>query len=325
MQKIHIGAEEQGCRADRVVRKRLPLMPLSAIYMLFRKGKVLAGDRKIRQDYRLCFGEILQIDVSEAEVAIPEAPEASLRQLAGTSFYRKNFSIIYEDDNLLACNKPPGLVVHPGSGHTSHDSLIELAIAYLLTKDGIPEGEEPALVHRLDRDTSGVILISKNKRTVRLLHEAFRSRKIVKEYRAICHHRPPEYEGTVTVTLSRTHERDRGMKMRVAGEGEGEVARSSYRITEYHKGLSNVTVFLETGKTHQIRVQMAHLGSPIVGDVRYGDSALDSKLFGGVRPRLYLHAYCLTLHHPVTGKKVSIKAPVPHEFSELMNRPSSTS
>ncbi|MBN1307270.1 MAG: RluA family pseudouridine synthase, partial [Chitinispirillaceae bacterium] len=173
MQHITIGPEDAGCRLDRVVRKRLALLPLAGIYTLIRKGGVRVGGRKTRQDYRLREGEVLEIDVDAAEVAAPRTPEQSLARLRSTSFYKKNFSIIYEDDHLLACNKPPGLVVHPGSGHQRSDTLIELAAAYLLDKSGAAAGEEAALVHRLDRDTSGVILIAKNKRTLRSLHEAF--------------------------------------------------------------------------------------------------------------------------------------------------------
>jgi 23S rRNA pseudouridine955/2504/2580 synthase len=316
MQHIIIGPEDAGCRVDRLLRKRLPLLPLSGIYTLIRKGGVRVGGRKVREDCRLREGEVLDVEVDAAEVVAPRAPDASLGRLTGTSFFRKNFSVIYEDAHLLACNKPSGLVVHPGSGHTRCDSLIELATAYLLGKNGITPGDEIALVHRLDRDTSGVILIAKNKRTLRSLHEAFVNRAVVKEYRAICHERPPRNEGTISVNLSRTHERNGGMKMRV--DGDGREARSRYELNEFRNGLSSVTLFLDTGKTHQIRVQMAHVGAPVVGDVRYGDAAADAKLFGGAPPRLFLHACRVSFRHPHTRKSLTIKAPVPQEFAEVI-------
>jgi RluA family pseudouridine synthase len=316
MPRFTIGPEEHGCRADRLLRRRLPLLPLAAVYSLIRKGGVRIGGKKIRQDYRLQEGEMLDVSVDAAEVAAPDAPDASLARLTGTSFFRKNFSVIYEDANLLACNKPCGLVVHPGSGHTRGDSLIELAQAYLIDKKGIPPGDEIALVHRLDRDTSGVILIAKNKRTLRVLHEAFTDRTVVKEYRAVCHHRPPDNEGVITVNLSRTDKRNSGMKMRV--DDDGQTACSRYELTGYRNGLSSVTVFLETGKTHQIRVQLAHVGSPIVGDVRYGDSALDAACAGGPPKRLFLHACRISLKHPQTHRPLTIKAALPEEFSRIM-------
>ncbi len=316
MHQFTIGPEEQGCRVDRVVRKRLTLLPLAGIYKLFRTGRILVGGKKTLPDYRLQEGDLLQIDVEQAEIVTPGPPEASLRRLAGTSFFRKNFSILYEDEHLLACNKPSGLVVHPGSGHTRHDTLIDLATGYLLDKNGIAPGDEVALVHRLDRDTSGVILVAKNKRTLRLLHEAFLQRTVVKEYRAVCHHRPPENEGTITVNLSRTYERNSGMKMHV--ERDGETARSRYRVLSYRNDVSSVAVFLETGKTHQIRVQMAHVGAPVVGDVRYGDPSLDAHLSNCTPHRLFLHAYRITFNHPHTRSPLTIKAPLPEEFTEVM-------
>ena len=317
-QEIIISSEEEGCRTDRIVRKRLALMPLSSIYMLFRKGKVLVGEKRAKQDYRLKAGDILRIVVNAAEVTPPKAADSSLVQLAGTSFFRKNFSVLYEDSDLLACNKPSGLVVHPGSGHTRHDSLIDLVTAYLLQKKRTVSGEEVALVHRIDRDTSGVILIAKNKRTLRLLHDQFRERSLTKEYLALCHGRPPENEGSLRMHLVRSDRRDSGMKMKV--QSGGSEALCSYRIESYNGTFSRVVVLLETGKTHQIRVQMAEVKAPIIGDVRYGREDADRKLFGGnPAPRLFLHAHRLSLRHPHTGKSLTIKAPVPEPFSRLIS------
>ena len=317
-QEIIIGSEEAGCRTDRIVRKRLALMPLSSIYMLFRKGKILIGETRAKQDYRLKAGEVLRIAVNAAEVTPPKAADASLSQLTGTSFFRKNFSVLYEDTDLLACNKPSGLVVHPGSGHTRRDSLIDLATAYLLQKNRTVSGEEIALVHRIDRDTSGVILIAKNKRTLRLLHDQFRERALTKEYLALCHGRPPGNEGTLRMQLVRSDHRSSGMKMKVQSGGSDAV--SSYRVESFNGLHSRVVVLLETGKTHQIRVQLAEVKAPIIGDVRYGDETADRKLFDDkAAPRLFLHAHRLSLRHPHSGKTLTIKAPIPGEFTRLLS------
>ncbi len=318
MQRIHIGPEEAGCRVDRLLRKRLALLPLSGIYRLIRKGGVRINGRKANADYRPAEGEVLEIDVDEAEIIYRQAPDLSLAKLRGTSFFAKNFSIIYEDDHMLACNKTPGLVVHPGTGHTHRDSLIELAVSYLLDKKSIVSGDEAALVHRLDRDTSGVILIAKNKRTLRLLHKSFLSREVEKEYRAVCHNRPPDLKGTISLNLFRTGGKEDGMKMRVDNRGRASVSR--YSVTAYSNGLSSIEVFLDTGKTHQIRVHMAHIGAPVVGDLRYGDCTADNKLFGGPPPRLFLHAYRISFRHPYTNRPITIKAPIPSEFSEIMKQ-----
>ncbi|HON09739.1 MAG TPA: RluA family pseudouridine synthase [Chitinispirillaceae bacterium] len=316
MIRIEIGAEESGCRLDRILRKRLKLMSLSQIYSLMRRGGVRIDGRKARQDYRVQDGDLLEIDASESELAASSGPDNSLKAIVNTEYFKRNFKIIYQDSDLLACDKPSGLVVHPGTGHLHRDTLIELATGYLLQKGSLKEGEEPALVHRIDRDTSGVILIAKNKRTTRKLHETFRQHDIIKQYIAVCHHRPPELEGSIELKVSRTHEQKSGTKMAVAADGKS--ARSKYYIREYHDDLSRVEVFLETGITHQIRVQMAHLGCPIVGDLRYGDSELDRKVLKNAKNRLYLHAFRLSFLHPVTGKRIKIEAHEPKEFSELM-------
>lgn len=315
MPQFTIGSEETGCRVDRIARKKLALMPLSSIYALIRKKKIRVNNRKTVQSYHLCEGDVLSIDVDEAEIVKPFATDSSLAPLVRTTFFKNNFKVLFEDKDLIACDKPAGLVVHAGSGHGNHDTLIDLAQAYLLDKGNTTE---PALVHRLDRDTSGVILIAKNKRTLRKLHDTFKERSITKEYRALCHGRPPENEATINVSLSRTDSRNNGMKMRI--DESGQSARSRYALLSFYEGISSVAVFLETGKTHQIRVHMAHIGAPIIGDVRYGSSEKDTALLKNYPRRFYLHAYRLSFIHPITGKKLTLKAPQPKEFSLLLNR-----
>jgi 23S rRNA pseudouridine955/2504/2580 synthase len=328
MIELLAGENEAGCRLDRMVRKRLPLMSLSGIYSLIRKGGVRVSGRKLRQDYRLQNGDRIEIDADVSELAVPDQKQQEdLARLVHTGFFKRNFLILYEDRDLLACNKPAGLVVHPGTGHLRHDTLIDLAAAYLLSGRKITASDDIALVHRLDRDTSGVILIAKNKPVLRRIHEAFRNRTLVKKYMAICHHRPPKAEGEVVVKLVRDRDERGETRMRVYDQGRpgtrGMFSRSTYRLDAYHNDLSRVEVFLETGKTHQIRIHCAHLGAPIVGDDRYGDAALDNGLFSrrpGVVRRLYLHAMKLVVPYGLSGgKTLTIKAPLPDEFNRIMD------
>lgn len=328
MIELFAGENEAGCRLDRIIRKRLRLMSLSGIYALIRTGGVRVAGRTVRQDYRLQRGDRIAIDADSAELAVPDQKaQDTLSGLVNTEFFKRNFRILHEDRDILACNKPAGLVVHPGSGHLHHDTLIELASAYLLAGRKISNPEEIAPVHRLDRDTSGVILIAKNKPAARRLHEAFRPqglygrRSLVKQYVAICHHRPPEAEGEIAVKLVRDRDRHGETTMRV-GES-GIPTRSIYRLEAYDGELSRVEVFLDTGKTHQIRIHCAHAGAPIVGDTRYGDTARDDLIFSrraaGIPRRLYLHAYKLEVPAgPSGGRKLSIRAPLPEEFGHIM-------
>lgn len=319
MTKIKIGSQEAGSRLDRILRKRLSLMKLSDIYALFRKGGVRVGGRKVKQDYRVAEGDEIDVNVDSSEIIAPKGPDGSLKKIVGTDYFKRNFKIIFEDTDLLACDKPSGLVVHPGTGHLHHDTLIELATGYLLSEGLLKEGEEPALVHRLDRDTSGVILIAKSKRVVRLINELFRNRTDVeKQYVAVCHNRPPEFEGEIVVGLTRTHEQSSGMKMAVSDEGT--ITRTRYKILEYANDLSRLELYLDTGKTHQIRVHLNHLGCPIVGDSRYGNPELDNKVLLKNPRRLYLHARRLSFIHPFTHKRLNITAPEPKEFREIIER-----
>jgi 23S rRNA pseudouridine955/2504/2580 synthase len=316
MIQITTGSEDTGCRLDRILRKRLSLMSLSEIYSLIRKGGVRINDKKVKQDYRIHEGDTISIDADQSEITLPAAPDTSLQNIIHTSLFKKHFHIIYEDADLLACNKPSGLVVHPGTGHLKGDTLIELATGYLISKGLLKNGEEPALVHRLDRDTSGIILIAKTKQALRKIHDIFRSRDLVKHYIALCHNCPPKYEGEIVLGLSRSSEQKNGMKM-VVDNDDGDYSKSRYKVNEFHDNISRVEVFLETGKTHQIRVHMSHVGAPIIGDERYGDSEKDQKFLSKHKKRLYLHAFRLSFIHPGKGKKITLEAPVPPEFREL--------
>jgi 23S rRNA pseudouridine955/2504/2580 synthase len=317
---IPVTEKEAGCRLDRIVRKRLPLMSLAAIYTFIRKGGVRISGRKAKQDYRLQLGDRIEIDADASELAVADPQQQEgMAQLVRTDFFKRNFHLIHEDRDLLACNKPAGLVVHPGTGHLRRDTLIDLATAYLLAGKKIKEPDDIALVHRLDRDTSGVICIAKNKPALRLLHESFRARSLVKLYVAICHGRPPKTEGEVAVNLVR--DRDEQGETVVRVHESGMPSRSTYRLDAFHGGLSRVEVFLDTGRTHQIRVHLAHIGAPIVGDVRYGNPELDNALFArkaGAERRLYLHALKIELPGSHNNRRMVIKAPLPKEFGEVM-------
>jgi RluA family pseudouridine synthase len=315
---IQATENEDNVRIDRILRKRLALMPLSSIYSLIRRGGVRVDGRKVRQDYRLKAGEIVIIDANESEAAAANPDAGSLARLVATDFFKRNFSILHEDADLMACNKPAGLVVHPGTGHVQRDSLIDLAAAYLLSQKKIRDPEQISLVHRLDRDTSGVILIAKNKVTVRRLHELFRGRALEKMYVAVCHGRPPKDEGEVALPLVRGRDDSGETTMKVGAAGA--VSRTRYRIDAFHHNLSRLEVFLETGRTHQIRAHLAAVGAPIVGDQRYGDPARDQAVFSrqGNTRRLYLHAHRLTLPAVPGRRQSSFTAPLPKEFKAIM-------
>ncbi|MDR2577798.1 MAG: RluA family pseudouridine synthase [Chitinispirillales bacterium] len=319
MIKLTAGPSEDGSRLDRLLRKRLPLLGLSSIYGLIRKGAVRIDGKRVKLDHRLKEGEVLEIDVDESEFEAQAKPQSALGTLIRTDFFKRNFDLLYEDSSIIVCNKPAGLVVHSGSGHKNHDNLVDLATAYILSKSKGADPstvEIPVLMHRLDRDTSGVIMLAKNKGIVRTLHSDMREGKFTKQYIAVCHNRPPEFEGTVTLGMKRADKSRGGMKMSV--DGDGLMSSTTYKILEYQNNLSRLEILLHTGKTHQIRVHMSHLKAPLLGDERYGDLRMDEDAFTSkstpIPRRLYLHAHKLTFPHPKTKKPMTVTARIPREF-----------
>jgi RluA family pseudouridine synthase len=318
MTSIRIEEDDAGVRLDRFLRKRLKLRTLSQIYRMIRQGDVRVNGKKAKENSRLALGDLVEMAVDKPELTASQGgSDAHLVDLAQTEYFRKNFRVLYEDDVLLACNKPPHLVVHSGTGHEGADTMIDLAKSYLLTS-GTASSGEPALVHRIDRDTSGVVLIAKNRTALRTLHESFRERDVQKHYLAVCHGTPPHHSGTISAPIERTYGRNDGTKMQVGDEGLD--AESSYEVLRAHGGLSKLSVDLHTGRTHQIRVHLEHAGCPIVGDVRYGDPTRDEALFArrSVARRLYLHAHTIRVPHPLLKRTITITAPEPREFGTVM-------
>lgn len=320
MVSITITLNDSNQRFDRFLRRRLPLRTLSDIYRMIRTGFARVNGKKVEQSRRLAEGDIVELRVDQAELQTlkPAGPDAAT-DISKTEFYKRNLNIVYEDESIVACNKPPYLVVHPGTGHAGGATLIDLVKSYLLHKGTKAADADPVLVHRLDRDTSGIILIAKNKWVVRSLHSLFRGKDFVKKYVAVCHGAPPAQRGVVEANLAKTVERNQGTKMRV--DESGLFSKTEYLVAARGNGLSRLELTLVTGRTHQIRVHMAHVGCPVVGDVRYGDRAADAALFARTKTprRLYLHAASVSFVHPVTGKQLTLSAPVPEEFSYILN------
>jgi RluA family pseudouridine synthase len=319
MVSFKIPLDDDGMRFDRVLRNKLALMSLSDIYRLIRTGRCRVNGKKSSQDYRVRGNDLVELDVDSAELSISGNSDRGPRTgITRTDYYKRNLKIIYEDHDLLACNKPPNLVVHPGTGHGKGDTLIDLVCAYIEAGAEGKSMPEPVLVHRIDRDTSGIILIAKNKRMLRYLHTHFRDHQIDKKYFTIVHGRPSKGSGTVEANLTKTVEQNSGLKMKV--DDEGMFSKSDYTLVRSSRKISLLNVTLKTGRTHQIRVHMAHIGCPIAGDMRYGNAELDQALFvkKGIMRRLYLHAASIGFIHPIDNKKLVLSAPMPDEFEALM-------
>jgi RluA family pseudouridine synthase len=320
MVTIPVTLNDSNQRFDRFLRKRLPLRTLSDIYRMIRTGFARVNGKRVKENYRLQEGDSLELRMAETELATGK--DDNLESLAGlskTEFFRRNLKIVFEDESLIACNKPPRLVVHSGTGHDGNATLIDLVKSYMLAKDKKDPDADPVLVHRLDRDTSGIILVAKNKAVVRELHTLLRDHELTKKYLAVCHGAPPQQQGFVETDLIKTLERNEGTKMRV-GE-KGLYSKTEYVVVWRGNNLCKLELTLVTGRTHQIRVHMAHIGCPVVGDIRYGDPDRDAAVFkrSGVVKRLYLHAGMISFINPKDGRRLTLTVPEPEEFDFIMN------
>jgi 23S rRNA pseudouridine1911/1915/1917 synthase len=216
--------------------------------------------------------------------------------------------IVYEDQDLLVVDKPAGLTVHPAPGHRSH-TLVNALLAHCRDLSGVGGVLRPGIVHRLDRDTSGLLLVAKNDRAHAGLSKQLKERTVEKRYLALVRGRLEQREGVIEGAIGRD---PRNRKRMAIVEG-GRPARTAYRVREHLEGMTLVEVAPSTGRTHQIRVHFAAAGHPIVGDALYGKP---SALVG----RQFLHAYRLAFRHPRDGRSLAFESPLPADLEEALSR-----
>ncbi len=301
---IEIDTHDSGQRIDNFLITRLKGMPKSRIYRLLRKGEVRVNKGRIKAHYRLRAGDRIRLPpmTLPARAREEESPEI---QMMGR---RLEECILYEDDELLAINKPSGMPVHGGSG--LQGGVIEGL------RQVRPEARFLELVHRLDKDTSGCLLIAKRKQALRELHRIFREDRVDKRYLALLNgvwRRPREM---VDVSLRKFVLR--GGERFVKVDREGKPSRTEFRTLERFTEATLVEARLLTGRTHQIRVHAAYLGHPILGDTRYGDEEANRRWRGKGLKRLFLHAWRLELPHPADGSRLRLEAPLDAELEYLL-------
>lgn len=298
---LEVAIDEQlaGIRLDQFLAMTVPWVSRSVLAHSIKKGLICVDSICRKSSYRLKAGEIVRGDIETQEV-IDVQPQ------------QIDFSIIYEDEFLLLLSKPPGLVVHPGSGN-SQGTLVNGLVHYCQSIAEVGDSLRPGIVHRLDKDTSGIMLVAKQGFVHRKLVDDFKNRRLTKEYLALLHGVLKEKSGRLVAPLGR-HPVHR-QKIAVKPNG-GRHAVSNWQVLQEFSNLfSLVKISIETGRTHQIRVHMAHLGCPVVGDSLYGGYR-DNNAF----PRQLLHASRLVFQHPVTDTPMDYTAPLWPDFAEAMNR-----
>jgi 23S rRNA pseudouridine955/2504/2580 synthase len=298
---LRVDGELAGQRIDNFLLARVKGVPRSHLYRVLRRGEVRVNKGRVRPSYRLQEGDLVRIPPLRTGEEPPQA-QPSRGELA-----RLEQAILYEDERLIAIDKPAGLAVHGGSG-LSH-GVIE-AMRRLR-----PDLTDLELVHRLDRETSGCLLLAKRRSALRSLHAALRASEVDKRYLALLVGRLPRREVAVDAPLRKNLLRGGERVVRV-DPAEGKPARTVFRRLRQIGDLTLVEAQLLTGRTHQIRVHAAHLGTPIAGDEKYGDAAANRTLRAEGLKRLFLHAAALTV--PREGKPLRIEAPLPAELAAVL-------
>jgi 23S rRNA pseudouridine1911/1915/1917 synthase len=291
-------------RLDTFLRGRYPAVSRGAIRRLIEEGHILVNGHAVKPTHAPRAGEEIRVHWPEARPAQAQPEEIPLE-------------ILFEDDALLVLNKPAGLVVHPGAGHEEHTLVNALLHHCAGELSGVGGVARPGIVHRLDKETSGCLVVAKNDETHVALSVQFASRKVGKIYHAIVCGEMPRDKGEIRAAISR-HSSHR--KRMAVTDDSGREARTSYRVLERLRCSTLVEAELHTGRTHQIRVHFQHLGYPLVGDETYGQrqNRRFEELVGFGAPRVMLHAFQLAFIHPRTGKKVNFEAPRPADFEDLL-------
>ena len=286
-----------GYRLDKYLSEAIPELSRSYLQRVIKESGILVDGKAVKGSYRVSQGEEIHLRVPEA--VIPEiAPE------------EMPLEILYEDGDVILINKPKNMVVHPAAGHYSGTLVNGLLYHCQGSLSGINGVLRPGIVPRIDKDTTGVLIVCKNDRAHNCLAEQLREHSITRRYRAVVYGNLKEDEGTVNAPIGR-HPTQR-KRMAVVREG-GKEAVTHYRVLERFGKFTYVECVLETGRTHQIRVHMASIGHPLLGDEVYGKGKSPFHLEGQT-----LHAIVLGFRHPSTGEYMEFEAPLPAYFEHLL-------
>ena len=302
--KLQATPEDRGQRLDLFLAARLHELTRSRIRTLNEAGAILIRGRREKAGYRLKGDEAVEIDLQPAAQA-PLQPEQIPLQ------------IYYEDDDLAVIEKPAGLVVHPGAGTGSKTVVHALLYHFRNLSSAGGEGR-PGIVHRLDKKTSGLLIVAKNDRTHVRLSRAFEDKRIEKTYLALVHGKLPHPSGEIALNIGRHATARTRMAAKSAG---GRPAHTAYRVLQAMNGFSLLEVKITTGRTHQIRVHFAAIGHPVVGDDVYGERQFRTfaRKFGNPE-RYFLHAAELRFTHPETGMVLEFRSSLPEELKTLLKR-----
>ncbi len=287
--------DKPGTRLDKYVSEQYPELSRTHVQKLIGDGYIKVNDRDAKAGLKLNAGDRLTISLP------PPTPSSLLPEAIP-------LTIVYEDDDLLVINKPAGLIVHPAPGHPNH-TLVNAVLSHLSSLPDIGDSLRPGIVHRLDKDTSGLMLVAKNSTAQLNLASQFKARSVVKAYLALVKgHLTPE-DGIIEAPIGR--DRSHRERMAIVAENKGREARTKYHVVNYTGNYSLLEIRTETGRTHQIRVHLTAIGYPVMGDKVYG---VESPYLS----RQFLHASCLGFHLPSSNEYVEFTSELPPDLAQAL-------
>jgi 23S rRNA pseudouridine955/2504/2580 synthase len=307
VQRLVVDEGGEGQRLDNFLLRLLKGVPKTHVYRVIRSGEVRVNKGRAGADTRLALGD---------EVRVPPVRMAEPASSGESAAPAREFALLYEDEHLLAIAKPAGVAVHGGSG-------VAFGVIEQLRR-ARPHARFLELVHRLDKDTSGVLLLAKKRSALTALQAQFRERKTAKHYAVLVSGRWPASRKVIDIALHKTLDArgERHVRAVAADHADGRRSITLVRVSKAFAGFTLLDVSLKTGRTHQIRVHLANEGHPIVGDPKYGDFAVNRQMARGEHrfARMFLHARQLAFDHPASGGRVELEAPLPPECETLLEQ-----
>jgi 23S rRNA pseudouridine1911/1915/1917 synthase len=313
---ITISDQVAGARIDSFLTSHINQLSRVRIQRAIEDGDILVNDRTVKPSYRLRAGDLIEIELGELHKYYA-LPSVELRPEPIP------LNIVFEDDDLVVVDKPAGMIVHPGAGVQS-GTLANALVYHFAQLSGAAGRIRPGIVHRLDKETSGLLVVAKNDLAHERLSDQFRQRQVLKLYLALVYGQVSEPRGEIDARIGRSpHNRTR---MAVLRGGAGRPALTLFETVKRYQEFSLLKVQIKTGRTHQIRVHLAHIGHPVVGDATYGSGRENfirnytTKRQIIALGRNLLHSTRLAFYHPRTGEKMDFSSPLPAEFASLLAR-----
>ena len=285
-------------RLDAYIAKKCEELSRTMIQRLIENGNVLVDGKEKKISYKVQIGEVIQLNVPEAKEIGIKAQNIPL-------------DVVYEDDDIIVVNKPKGMVVHPANGNPD-STLVNAIMAHCKGRlSGIGGEIRPGIVHRLDKDTSGLLIVAKNDKAHINLSEQIKNREVKKIYIAFVRGVVSENEATINMPIGRSSKDRKKMEVRK----DGKEAITHFKVLKRYDKYTLLEVKIDTGRTHQIRVHMAQIGHSVVGDMVYSNGKNEFGIQGQM-----LHAKSLDFKHPITGKETHLEAELPEYFTEILNQ-----